>query len=80
MRQWEEMRATLGGADILEPLGDFIHGGDRVAVRHIWHGMGQGPKADFEITNVFTLRDGKILYHEFFWDHAEALKAVGLDE
>jgi ketosteroid isomerase-like protein len=79
MRQWEEMRATWD-ADELEPVSDFIHGGDRVAVRHIWRGMGQGPTAEIEVTNVFTVREGKIVNQEFFWNHAEALKAVGLEE
>jgi hypothetical protein len=27
-----------------------------------------------------TVRRGKIAYHEFFWDHAEALEAAGLSE
>ena len=31
-----------------------------------------------EGTIVFTMRKGRIFYQEFFWDHAEALEAVGL--
>ena len=31
-----------------------------------------------EMTQVITVREGRILYREFFWDHAEALEAVGL--
>jgi len=26
------------------------------------------------------VRKGKIVYQEFFWDHAEALEALGLSE
>ena len=33
-----------------------------------------------EMTGVHTVRKGRILDHEFFWDHAEALEAVGLSE
>ena len=33
-----------------------------------------------ELTIVFTMRKGKIVVQEFFWDHAEALEAVGLSE
>ena len=33
-----------------------------------------------ELTTVFTVRKGKIVRMEFFWDHAEALEAVGLSE
>jgi ketosteroid isomerase-like protein len=79
MRQWEQMRATFD-ADAIELISDFIDSGDRVAVRLIWRGAGQGPELNMEMTNVFTVRDGRIFYFEFFWDHAEALKAVGLQE
>ena len=32
------------------------------------------------MTVVNTVRNGKIRYREFFWDHDEALEAVGLSE
>ena len=32
------------------------------------------------MTGVFTVRKGRIFFMEFFWDHAEALEAVGLSE
>jgi hypothetical protein len=32
------------------------------------------------MTGVYTVRKGKIVFLEFFWDHAEALEAVGLSE
>jgi hypothetical protein len=38
------------------------------------------PEAHLEMTNVITLRKGRIIYQEFFWDHAEALEAAGLSE
>jgi hypothetical protein len=31
-----------------------------------------------ELTIVFTMRKGRVFYQEFFWNHAEALEAVGL--
>jgi ketosteroid isomerase-like protein len=40
-----------------------------------WHGFGRGPQSDMEWTNVFTIRDGRILKAQYFWDHAEALEA-----
>ena len=64
----------------MEPISDFIDAGDRVAVRHTWRVAGHGPEVNMEVTNVFTVRKGKIVYQEFFWDHAEALEAVGLSE
>ena len=33
-----------------------------------------------EVTSVLTVRKGKIVYQEFFWDHAEALETLGLSE
>ena len=33
-----------------------------------------------EMTGVGTVRKGRIVFVEFFWDHAEALEAVGLSE
>jgi ketosteroid isomerase-like protein len=79
MHQWEEMRETWH-SDTLEPISDFIHAADRVAVRYVWHGVGRGPESNIELTSVFTLRKGKVTDQEFFWDHMEALETVGLSE
>ena len=79
IRQYEQQRETFD-ADALEPIGDFIHAADRVVVRFVWHGAGRGPETDLEMTQIITVRKGKIVYQEFFWDHAEALEAVGLSE
>ena len=67
-------------ADTLEVISDYADVGDRVAVRFIWHGAGSGPDADLEMTGVYSVRKGKIVFLEFFWDHTEALEAVGLSE
>ena len=52
----------------------------RLAVRVRWSGEGQGPEIRMEFTNVSTLRKGRTFYLEHFWDHAEALGALGLSE
>ena len=41
MRQWEQQR-EIWEADDIEPISDFIDGGDRVVVRFIWHAAGRG--------------------------------------
>jgi hypothetical protein len=64
----------------LEPISDFIKAGDRVVVRQVWRGVGLGPETNMELTNVLTVRRGRVVYQEFFWDHAEALEAAGLSE
>ena len=79
MRQWERQRETWD-ADALQLISDFIDAADRVAVRFIWRGAGRGPEFSMEFTGVYTVRKGKIRTIEFFWDHAEALKSVGLEE
>jgi ketosteroid isomerase-like protein len=78
MRFLEQLRNTWD-AERLEPtsLTDIE---DRVAVKFIWHGAGQGPQMNLEMTDVFTVRKSRILGHEFFWDHAEALEAAGLSD
>ena len=79
MRYFAQLRETWD-ADTLKPIGDFVHIGDRVAVRQIWHGAGYGPEANLEMTWVGTIRKDKIAFLEFFWDHAEALEVVGLSD
>ena len=79
MRQWKQQREGFN-ADALDVIGGYIDVGDRVAVRVTWRGAGAGPEADIELTALFTVRNGMILGTEFFWDHAEALKTVGLEE
>ena len=79
MRQWKRLREPFD-VDTVEPITDFIAAGDRVVVRIAWRATGQGPEMSMEFTWVYTIRKGKIFIIEYFWDHAEALKAVGLAE
>ena len=79
MRQWERNRESWD-ADTFEAVGDPIDAGDRVVVRLMWTGVGRGPRTQLEFTAVYTVRKGKVSYQESFWDHAEALEAVGLSE
>jgi ketosteroid isomerase-like protein len=76
MRQWERMREPFD-VDTVEPTTDFIATGDRVVVRVAWRATGQGPEVKMELSNVYTIRMGKIVRMENFWAHADALKAVG---
>jgi ketosteroid isomerase-like protein len=72
--------ARPGTPKPLESISDFIDIGDRVAVRQLWRGVGQGPDSVIEFTGVTTLRKGRVVAVEFFWDHAEALETLGLSE
>ena len=50
------------------------------SARFVLHGQGRGPEAKLEMTVVFTVRKGRILYLEASWDHAEVLETMGLSE
>ena len=79
MGYFEQLRETWD-TDTMEPISEFIEVGDRVAVRVLWRGVGQGPGLNMEFTIVYTLREGRTFYQEHFWDHAEALETLGLQE
>jgi ketosteroid isomerase-like protein len=79
MRQVEQLRETWD-SDSFELISDFIDIGDRVAVRLIWQGAGHGPESNIELTGVYTVRKGRVVAIELFWDHAEALEALGFSE
>src|SRR5690348_5022574 len=78
MRQWQQQREAFD-ADTAELI-EIIDLGDRVVTRFIWRAVGSGPDLSIEVTQVSTVRKGKIILVEFFWNHAEALEALGLSE
>jgi ketosteroid isomerase-like protein len=78
MRLFAQLRETWDTAT-LEPV-SIIDAGDRVVARQIAHGVGRGPAFHAEFTTVSTLRNGRTFLIDFYWDHAEALEAVGLAE
>jgi ketosteroid isomerase-like protein len=55
---------------------------DRVLVlsRHTARGKLSGAPIDHELGDLFTLRAGKVVRYDSYWDRAEAMKAVGLSE
>jgi ketosteroid isomerase-like protein len=79
MRGWEQLRETFD-TDWQELTGDILDIGDRAVVRTVWHGVGHGPEMKHASTVVFLVRNRRILHIEFFSDHRQALKAVGLAE
>jgi ketosteroid isomerase-like protein len=77
IRQLKRLREAYD-INALEPISDFIAAADRVVVRLMWRGTGRGPVANLELTTVMTVRKGRIFYVEWFWNHEDALDAVGL--
>jgi ketosteroid isomerase-like protein len=78
MRWFDQLRETWDA--YVTELSDIVDAGDRVVVRQIWHGAGHGPDANLEATSVLTVRKGRVIGVEQFWDRAEALEAAGLSE
>jgi ketosteroid isomerase-like protein len=78
MGWFEQLRETWD-SDTLEPI-DFTAVADHVVVRLRWRGVVEGAEPSMEFTGVYTVRRGKVVFVELFWDHAEALEAVGLSE
>jgi ketosteroid isomerase-like protein len=76
LRQWRQFRETWDG-DAMELVGDVVQVGDRVAARAIWRGAGRGPQQNLELTYHITIRDGTVIAIEEFWDHQQALDALG---
>jgi len=80
MQELRQIRDAWQEGDSLEPVGDFIEAGDHVLARDVWHASGSGPDAVMEFTTVYTFRKGRVVTVRRYWDHAEALEAVGLLE
>jgi len=55
--------------------------GDRVLIRWEWQARGErsGIAGDLSWSQINTIRDGLVIFIEYFLDHAHALKAVGLE-
>jgi|SRR5437588_8420452 len=91
---WPEQRmygrkaAVTFVRNAVEPLGadfsqeDIVDLGDRVLVRVHWktHARHSGIEGELQFSEIATFRDGRVILAEFFLDHADALKAVGLEE
>ena len=76
--------------DYLRPMSDLRIeaeriidlGEDRVLVlsRHTARGKQSGVPIEHEIGDLLTLRDGRIVRYDTYWNRAEALEAAGLRE
>jgi ketosteroid isomerase-like protein len=76
VRFFQQLRATWDTNE-LETV-SLTEAGDRVVGHYVLHGVGRGPDARIEVANVFTFRRGRVVMVEYFWNHAEALEAIGL--
>jgi ketosteroid isomerase-like protein len=63
-------------------LEDIVDLGDRVLTRACMtvHGSQSGVDGELRYSTLRTIRDGRIILEEFFIEHHDALRAVGLGE
>ena len=76
---FSELWESAGTDYRLEQVTDL---GDRVLARWCWHihGLHSGVEGEQRGSVIWTLREGRIILEEFFLEHEQALKAVGLEE
>ena len=63
-------------------LRQLFEADEKAVVRLEWEVRGRtsGIETELDVTSVNTIADGQIVRQQYFFDHAEALKAVGLEE
>ena len=81
-RRWLEEANSAWISARNDTIEAFALGADRVLHRGQWGGEGaaSGLYTTASITDIWTIRDGQIARVEYFFDHDQALKAVGLEE
>lgn len=74
MESWEDKNSVA--------LRDILGTDEGVVVRFAWliRSKYNGIDMAFDVTVVNGIADGKIVRQEYYFDHAEALRAVGLSE
>jgi ketosteroid isomerase-like protein len=73
---------TVAWAQVRYPISEATAvGDDRVLIRGEWGGTGvaSGVEMVSSLSAVYTLQQGRIAKAEYFFDHAKALDAVGLE-
>jgi ketosteroid isomerase-like protein len=73
-QSWEERDALV--------LRELFEVGDKVVARLDWQVRGRtsGIETHRDATSVNTIKRGKIVRQQYYFDHAEALEAVGMRE
>jgi ketosteroid isomerase-like protein len=77
---WYRSAQESMGPDVC--IEEIIDLGDRALIRVCWSTRGQRSDAQGEIrySELNTYREGRLILSEFFLEHEQALKAVGLAE
>jgi ketosteroid isomerase-like protein len=78
--EFRRIRADFGHDQV--ELDDPVTNGDWVLVMSTRHlrGVRSGLAGQMRVSYATRLRAGRIVEARFYWDHGEALKAVGLED
>jgi ketosteroid isomerase-like protein len=81
-RRWLEEAAAAWARMEIEQREAFALPDGRVVLRWEWRVVGatSGIETGISVTGIWTLRSGLVTRVEYYFDHNEALKAVGLAE
>jgi len=62
-------------------VGELFEADDKVVAQFNWevHGRTSGIETKLDVTSVNTITDGQIVRQQYFFDHAEARKALELE-
>ena len=76
---WRGLSESVGTDTRIEEIMDL---GDRILVRVCWtmHGEQSGLAGEQGVSIIETYREGRVILIEYFLEHEQALKAVGLEE
>jgi uncharacterized protein (TIGR02246 family) len=82
MRNWSEGLQESWEGQSQVAVKELFQVGDNVVARWDWtaRGLASGMETRMDLTSVHTIENGKIVRLHYFFDHADALKAVGLEE
>jgi ketosteroid isomerase-like protein len=83
IRAWYEgLRESWGERDAVALRELFEAGRDKVVARLDWQvrGRASGIEMELDATSVNTIKGGRIVRQQWYFDHAKALEAVGLSE
>jgi hypothetical protein len=79
MGWYEGLKESWEGRDVVA-LRELFEVRDKVVARFLWQVRGRtsGIEMDLDATSINILKQGKIVRQQWYFDHAQALKAVGL--
>ena len=82
IRKWFEGLRESWDERNLVSFKEIFQAGEKVVARFDWQVRGRtsGVEMDFDVTSITRFEGGRIVHQQYYFNHAEALQAVGLSE